>query len=223
MINNLSKKERLLISIVIIIGVFCLYLNFIFIPSITSIIDKTATIDDYNKQIQNIQDTKKKNEKLILDFNTLKIEFDRTSKQLPYSERIPEITRNIKPLIDNSGVTFGPMSVGKPAEFIFTVPAKEVKKDKKDNKDSKVKLMSIALKLTTTGTYPNLIKLIDSIEKVEAENRIATIDNVTFSPSPTAVQANIGLRYYFLSNSKENDLNYEFANNGVFGKEDPFK
>lgn len=221
MLNNLSKKEKLLISVTIIVGVLCLYFNFIFIPSVTSIINKTSIIDDYNKQVQNIKDTKDKNKKLSSNLTTLQGKFDETSKELPYSERIPEIIHDIKPLIDASGATYGPVSFGKSAEYLFTIPGTKTKVSSKDSKETR--LMSFSVNLAESGNYISLMKLIDSIETIKTNNRIATIDNISFSPSPTTVEATIGVHYYFLTDSKDNNLKYEFVNTGVFGKDNPFK
>lgn len=218
MLNSLSKKEKLLVSIVIVIGVIAVYFNFIFVPSIKSIKDKNVIIEDYNKQIQIIADTKSKNNKLKVELVTLQAKSDETSKQLPYSERIPEIARNIKPLVDSSGVTFGPIGFGKAAEYLFTVPGQA-------KTNSKVRLMSLSVSLSETGDYPSLMKLIDSIETngIKTDKRIAAIDTVAFSPSGTSLQATIGLHYYFLTGSKENVLKYEFVDSGVYGKDNPFK
>ena len=222
MLDGLGKKEKLLLGIALFAGILYLYINFLFLPSINSVYDKLSSMDNYNGQIQKIEEARKSSVKLKASLETLQTEFIKNSKQLPTSERIPEVARNIKPLVDGNHLIFGPISFGKGAEYLFTLPGTPNSAKASNSNQIAARVMSFPVSHSETGDFINIMKFIDNIETNDKGTRLTEIDNVSFSGTGSSVQTSIAMHYYFATTAKDSELKYDFVT-GSYGTDNFFK
>lgn len=232
MLNNLSKSEKILLIILGAVIILFVYFRFLLSPTINSVKSENAVITDYKNQVNHIKDTEKINVSLKSKLTKLQAKMDETSKALPDSQRIPELERNLKPMIDKDGLAFGSINFGQAAQAQLTnnsqtaaasttntAQTQTQQAQQTNTARGSISLMSQPINISCTGDYNSIMKFLDDVERDE---RLSQIDSVTFSPSGNLISSAISLHYYYTTNSKQQDLKYDF-NNGKYGKDDLFK
>jgi hypothetical protein len=179
LINNLNRKEKYLIGLVIIICIASLYIRFFFIPTYKQINESKVAIDKYKT-------TQAKETMNKIELNRTK-EIKDLSISLPDVERNSEIAYNIKIMMDKclielDKLTFGDITLFEDGKL-------------KNGINLKGKLFAIPLSIVITGSYSNLDKF---IKLLEGDKRFCEITEINVSHGILdQMIASMGLHYFY--------------------------
>ncbi len=202
--GNLSKRELILLSAVLVIGVMYGYINYFLSPVLSNISSTKANIAADESKLATVKTAGIINKKLKEDLADYNSKLEEAVKALPPSERQPEISYNLKVLADNNKVSLNSVSYGQPAA------------------DGKDKIITSPVGVTVSGSYNNVIGFITSIEK---HKRLAAVESVNLSKkegNEDNVQSIIDINFFNAGTAEANDFKYDF-NNGSYGKDSLFK
>jgi type IV pilus assembly protein PilO len=227
LLNNLSKREKLLVIGGGTLVLFYLYFNFFLKPIDQkikivnqSISEKTVEYDSIEKlKVSNISNAKKLEE--------VKKKYNEALKVLPQNERNPEISYSInifavKNNIKLISVAFGQSveHLAKSSENNSKTPAETptetpIKNDKTNAVDSSIpstnkKLMFAPVTVVISGDYLSTLSFISNMED---DSRLAQIVNISMSSTQevsNALQSTIVLNYYFTEGATKNQPTYDF-------------
>lgn len=231
--KNLSNKEKILLIILIVLATVFLYYKFLILPIRDEYVSTATNVKNLQKQLSGLKQTEASNAKLAKDLAEMKGKYDEAAKSLPKYERVPDIARSLKPIFDNNKVNFTNITFGQAANYdaskngtanaaansnasgSSSAPAQAGSANKND-----LTLMSVPVNISISGDYDNIMACINAIENYE---RITEIDTIGLSGSDKGdIQASLSMRYYFISNTKNDELKYDF-NTGNYGKNNLFK
>ncbi|TDT61960.1 type 4a pilus biogenesis protein PilO [Fonticella tunisiensis] len=233
---NLSKRERTLLIITGVMIFFALYYSYFLSPILKNISDSRANIAIYENELGNLKLTQKLNEKQKKELEVIRDGFEDAAKALPKMERSPEIAYNLKVLGDEKAIIINSLSFGEPSEYKIESNDSNNKADTKDSisegggsdsnktgadaKNQEEKLYVVAVNLSVSGDYINIM---DFISSVENDKRIAEITDVNMSRGQNGkLSAKININYYYVDTKDKGELKYDF-NNRSYGKQNPFE
>lgn len=185
------------------------YFRLLLLPVITEIQVTTKNINKYTEELNSQNSIKLISQNNKNQLEELKSKIQETLKALPESERNPEIAYKVKVLGDKSGVDI---------DFLSFESAQIAKQDEK-NSLNELGIIQVPLTVQVIGEYKNILNFINSIEN---DNRIAEVDRVEISGEDSKLKASISFSYLYMEAENKKDVQYDF-NKGNYGKEDLFK
>lgn len=229
--NNLSKREKYLMLVIGILAVIYVYYSFFLSSVIDNIKTEKSAVASYNKQLQNINEMKASNKKLIGELDALKEKNNKNSIALPNFEKDPEIAYKLKSIADTNKVNISNLSLFQPTTYSQSSSSNssnntnnsQSNNTNTSNNTVNAKagsLLSIPVSLSVNGEYDGIMKFISSIEKDE---RISVINTINLgSQGDSGITAAITLDYFYVAASENDKVEYDF-NKGDYGKDNPFK
>ncbi|MCM8711513.1 type 4a pilus biogenesis protein PilO [Clostridium sp. SYSU_GA19001] len=207
--KNLSKREKIMLITASVLLVLYGYFRLLLLPVITEIQVTTKNINKYTEELNSQNSIKLISQNNKNQLEELKSKIQETLKALPESERNPEIAYKVKVLGDKSGVDI---------DFLSFESAQIAKQDEK-NSLNELGIIQVPLTVQVIGEYKNILNFINSIEN---DNRIAEVDRVEISGEDSKLKASISFSYLYMEAENKKDVQYDF-NKGNYGKEDLFK
>jgi Tfp pilus assembly protein PilO len=230
--KNLSKSEKILITVLLIVVVAYVYFQYLIIPVSNDIDTSKSNIEDYNNELLQLRIVSATNKKLAEDINSLKEKQVEYQKILPNTDRAAEIIRDFKKLGDSNNLTINSLALGQASEYTVQDDTQKVNENNNsatnNNQDnstqaSVVKSMMLPVIITITGDYKSIMGFIKSIEE---GTRIIEVTSVNMTPGGTdkenAINASLNVNIMFIEDGSTDKNQYDF-NNGIYGKEDLFK
>lgn len=208
--TNLSKREKMLLGVLLVVGIGYLYYTLFLNPMLDKIVTSDQTIKKYDAQLQEIKDILATNEKFKKDYDMIMEKYNLYSEKIPYSYRDPEIAYDINILAERS--------------FSEITSIKLDYNTQQTNEEDKIIPIPVSVDLVA-ASYENIIKF---VHLIETDTRIAQIKSLSLTSNTdtnsesTTLNATIGLEYYYVKDNNENAEEYDF-NNGAYGKSDLFK
>lgn len=234
--NNLAKREKLLVILGGGLIFFYVYYSIFLSPIIISITNERKVIASKNIEVASVERLKITNvsNKKKLDGYIKK--FEDAVKQLPKTDRNPEIAYNLNELAIKSKITIDSVSFGVNSDYVedgSTVIAQvegKASEDKTSTTNSTTNTTSQKLKLvpvsiSVSGDYASFLNFVSSIETIEADNRLAEIGSINISAkaeSGNSVQAAIALNYYFSEGTTKEQPTYDNLKDTNVGKDNLF-
>lgn len=217
--KNLSKQEKILLSILAILGIVYIYFNIFLSPLLADLKAARKTLENYDNQLWTARNTKSQNEKLKKDIAALEDNFNEKLKVLPQSARLPEVIRNLKISADSNKITLNNVNFS-------NISSNSTSKNDAANANKKsdiLKLNTVPVTLDISGQYKDISKFIDGLEKGEraAEILNVNINSSTGSQGTSSLRASISLNFIFAEGDNKVDANYDF-NNGNYSKDNLF-
>jgi type IV pilus assembly protein PilO len=231
-VNNLAKREKLLV----ILGggaiIFYLYYSIFLSPIITSITNERKVIASKNIEVASIERLKITNVSNRKKLDEYVKKFEDAIKQLPKTDRNPEIAYNLNGLATKSNITIDSVSFGAISDYVETTSTENTTKEGKEAKDktstastTSQKLKLVPVSISVTGDYASFLSFVSSIETIEADNRLAEIGNINISAKTdggNSVQAAISLNYYFSEGTTKEQPTYDNLKDNNVGKDNLF-
>lgn len=230
--KNLSKSEKFLIAILLIIVVAYVYFQYLIMPVSNDISTSKDKIEEYTNELLQIRIVTASNKKLSEDINTLKVKQAEYQEFLPSTDRAAEVIRDFKRLGDSNKLIINSLALGQAAEYTVQDDAEKLNENNNsaDNSTqanveqaSSVKSMVLPVTISTTGDYNGIMGFIKSIEE---GTRIIEVTSVNMSSEGTnkesLINASITANIMFIQDGTASKNQYDF-NNGIYGKEDLFK
>lgn len=221
--ENLSKREKLLVILLACLIVLYVYLKFFLNPINDKIKAQTQVLNDKKTEYASMEKLKVSNVKNEKKLQQIKNKFDESVKALPKNERNPEISYNINSLAIKNKVNVNTVAFGQIADY-----SAGKKVNNADNATSKntegnnQKLMLVPVTVVISGDYSSMVNFINSIEN---DNRITEIESVSISSKSekqNGLQCNLLLNYYFSTGSDKDQPTYNIKGDNP-GKENLFK
>lgn len=226
--KNLSKSEKLLLGLMVVVVTLYAYFTFFLSPKLEAIAIVNEAItkveDDINANKVAEINNKKQKETLV----ELKKKKDEYKNIVPTSERQPEISNTIKKVSDNNRVNLISVNFGKGSTAEAVKQGNQqnsntaVNEKAAENKD--IKLMSSVVTIVINGEYQNILAF---AKELEENSRITEITSLNIAGSGTAIsnnmlQGNITVNFYYIDGNLGDEETYDF-NKGSYGKDNLFK
>lgn len=219
MLSSLSKREKVLIGILLSFLVLYLYYNFFLSPVFKEINQVKNNISEDMIQLDKIKNTEAEIKKLTVEYDACKLKFADAAKELPESERNPEISYNMKVLGDKNSITLNGITFSDPQEFNSSNQNGTQANNTQKTAPGDIKLNVIPVQINAIGAYPSIMNFVNSIEN---DSRITCIDGININSSDKGLNAAISASYYFTEGIDNIPASYNF-NKGTYGKPDIFK
>jgi Tfp pilus assembly protein PilO len=233
-VKDLSKSEKILIALLLIVLVGYVYYQYIITPITIKVQSAQSSVDKYEQELFQTKLMAASNKKMTEEMAALKADYDKYVKQMPKSHRSAEIIREINRLAADTKVTLIGLTFGNGAEYKAPTNSANVNSadnsvaaagtaQKAETQASIVKIMEVPVSVNIKGDYSSFTAFINSLE---TGSRIANISSVNVvketdkGDRQLAVTLNISFLYVQDGTAFEN--NYDF-NNGNYSKVDPFK
>ncbi len=228
--KSLSKREKVLLIALLLVGITFLYYTYYLAPALNSISALEDSVDNYKLDANNIIRIEASNKKQRDQIKDLKVKYETSVKALPKIERNPEITYELKKSMDSNNImlvsaSFAQASAykGQQAKTEDKNPNEGTKEPQKQENASSTKLMVVPVNLNISGSYTDIVKLIETFEK---SNRITEVTSVVItrddSDPPLKLKASLNLNYYYAESGSATEENYDF-NKDKYGKNDIFQ
>lgn len=204
---NLSKREEVLLGFLLLVGVFSLYLVFLFLPKLQQINNHRQYIKEkefqYNqmKQLHNGKELKS-------ELEDVKEKWLKAKEEIPSSMKLPELYMNLLDIQKDSQVSFHLIefaSLEKASEKVY---------------ENNISLSKVDINVTLTGSYEQVDSFLQSLY---SNKRKLEVTRVHYENREGEVYANMGLVAFALL--KENDsewTQYDFIQGKSYGKSNPF-
>lgn len=226
--NNLNKKEKVLLTVILAACLSFLYIR-LYLPKQTAKIDTLkSNIGDNESKLEALKVTSLLNIKLRKELDELELQYKKTIAAFPKDGRVPEIAYNFDKNSKANNIAISKAAIGESQEY-----QQEKEKNKKEannakGKDAKTaanttnaafKLYVIPTTLSVSGEY---LKVNSFLSAVEKDNRLANIEQILIKTTQGGkVTADLSTNYYYVPGLII-DLKYDF-NDGRKNKEDMFK
>jgi Tfp pilus assembly protein PilO len=215
-VGNLSKREKILVSVGTIVLVFYLYFSFFLNPTYQKIKAQNNVIQEKKNQIANIGELKKSNIANSEKLKDLKTKFSKGFNELPTNEKNPEIARDLDSIAKKSNVTVNSLTFGIGSSTNVaddTNPSATPndatnKKDESSNVNHKVNILPVTLIIN--GDFPAILNFTKNIEE---DDRLAQIVSINISSKGDAsiiLQSNILINYYYTEGENGVNPTYDF-------------
>lgn len=204
-----GKNEVILIFSAVVIAVIVLYWYLILSPMLAKLEPLQTEVSELKTKVTNIDglevDIKNKEKQL----EELKVEYDKSTKVIPKTDRYPELIKEIRTLASEVGVTIQSGNLGKPTLF---TQGSDVQQGQVEGQAEPQGLKTMSLNIVVTGDFP---KVLAFIKKLEDDKKILEVQQVVSNDKSTSIT----LLYYIAGGEEKED--YDF-NNGSYGKENIF-
>jgi type IV pilus assembly protein PilO len=230
--KNLSKSEKFLIALLLIIVVAYVYFQYLIMPVSNDISAVKSKIEEYNNELLQIRIFTASNKKLSEDINTLKEKQVEYQDFLPNTDKAAEVIRDFKKLGDSNKLIINSLALGQASEYTTQDNAQKASENNNSEannnqanstQESIVKSMMLPVTITVSGDYKGILEFIKSIEE---GTRIIEVTSVNISSEgndkENSIKASIIANILFIQDGTKVKNQYDF-NNGIYGKEDLFK
>lgn len=214
--KNLSKQEKILLSILGIAIVFYLYYTFFLTPVLKDISVSKDKISNYEVQLSDISAKEIQIKSLNTKLDELQLKYNDVIDKYPLYEKDPQIGMDLKAQADKNGVSI---------QSVSYTPSVNVSGTTTDTKDTTAKAAQFDMKyetvnLSVSGTYSSILNYVNSIENAE---RYTVVTSLSINKSDSGITGTITANYYFINDNKNNNTNSYSFNNKTYGKSDLFK
>jgi Tfp pilus assembly protein PilO len=232
-LNNLAKREKILVILGGALIFFYLYYSVFLSPINKSIENEKKVLASKNAEVTAIERLKVSNvsNKKKLDGYVKK--FNESVKQLPKNDRNPEIAYNLNDLATKSSINISSVNFGTISDYVAKSTTESSVGETKvpvsnpttnvNTTSQKLKLVPVTISLT--GKYESLLAFISNIESTQTDNRLAEIGSIsisTKSDNANLVQASLVLNYYFSEGSTKEQPTYDDLKGNNVGKDNLF-
>ena len=209
--NNLTKREKLLV-LILIIGILGFgYVQLFLKPLMIDISDMRDRISSDKTQLVAIENMKANKNELISQRDNAVGKNIILMRKLPMTLRDPEIVYDLRRNADAIGVKLVSIGIGKPAEpTTSTAPTK-----------SDISVVPVELKVEA-DSYPNFIAYIDAIEKADRITNVSGVNIATGTVGSATITGTVKVDYFCFNNKTKDAIVYTF-DKGVFGKPNLFQ
>lgn len=234
--NNLAKREKILLILGGGLIFFYLYYSIFLSPIIMSITNERKVIASKNIEVASVERLKITNVSNKKKLDEYVKKFEDAVKQLPKTDRNPEIAYNLNELATKSKITIDSVSFGANSDYVEASSKEntpvEIKPTESKVSDATAsntnttsqKLKLVPVSITVTGDYASFLNFVSGIETIEADNRLAEIGNINISAKTEGnnVQAAMTLNYYFSEGTTKEQPTYDNLKDTNVGKDNLF-
>ncbi|MBU3110250.1 hypothetical protein [Clostridium lacusfryxellense] len=231
--NNLSKREKLLVIVGAILIILYPYYNLFLKPISQKIKIVNQSISDKKIEYNSIEKLKVSNVTNTKKVEGLKIKYDEAMKALPENERNPEISYSINTFATQNNISIVSVAFGQSANYsaisstnnTSTATSNTTTNTKELDisiESSKPRLMFVPVTVSIGGDYLSTLNFINNIE---GDSRLAEVVNISILSTQEQgkeLQSSIVLNYYSTEGTNKNKPSYNIKDDNA-GKTDLFK
>jgi type IV pilus assembly protein PilO len=215
----LSKSEKFLIALLIIMAVGYVYYQYIFTPISKKLVSTRENISNYRTELNQNQILLASNNKLEEEIKELQSKFYEYAADIPKSEREPQILHDLKNLWENKSLNITSITLGAGMPFSETAA-----KEGGTETGVDVKPMIVPLSIDFSGSYDNVMSF---IQELEDSKRITEINSINFSQASdnfadSTVNTKLTASIIYVEDGSEVERQYDF-NNGSYGNRNLFR
>lgn len=221
MLENLSKREKIIVITGSILIIFYLYFSVFLNPIYKKIQVQNNNIRDIKNQLATIEELKGlniTNKEKLESFKTIITEGGR---EIPENERIPEIARNLESIAKESNVIISSLDFGTVTNTGSTDninPSSNTTTAQSTNLNNKINTLPSNLII-----YGNYTSVVNFIANIEDNTRLAQISSINISSEgsiSSVLQASMVINYYYMEGTEDKPI-YDFKDDNT-GKNDLF-
>ena len=214
--GNLSKREKILVTVGTIVLVFYLYFSFFLNPTYQKIKAQNNIIQEKKNKITAIGELKNSNIVRGEKLKNLKNKFSKGFNELPTNEKNPEIARDLDSIAKKSNVTVNSLTfgVGNSTDIAgATNPSATpndttIKKNESSNANYKVNIIPVTLIIN--GDFPSILNFTKNIEEDDRLAQIVSINISSKGDNNVILQSNIVINYYYTEGAIQDNPTYDF-------------
>lgn len=213
--GKLSKREKILIFVLLLLVLGYAYYNFILMPQLNSIRSIDVSIENNKKMLSALEGQQENIDRNKNEMKDLEYYENKYKQNIPESAGIPEIIVYIDEMTKSSGCT--------PVELNFHGNAEEdVKKDNNSKTNENGIVKEIHLSYQVTGSYESIISLEKYIENCARRMIVDKLD-IEKDSEGGILHAYIGIRCFYMENesNSQGTVDYPFLKS-TGGKENIF-
>lgn len=234
-LNNLSKKDKVILAATIIITSLTLGLKFVILPQLEQYTNNLMTLDQKNAERARLSEIPIENKLLEEKAEELKVKYDRAFEEISKTPAVAKIIYDLKGLISSSGVEMESISFSEADVSESDIASKdEVKTDEngavteidrgvsdgempEQQIESEQAVKKQVINISLNGKYDNIMSFIKAIENY---SRVSEVSNISLSQSEDEILS-VSLTANFYNLNYNEGENYDF-NNRAYGKENSF-
>ncbi|NTW72390.1 MAG: hypothetical protein HGA49_09130 [Eubacteriaceae bacterium] len=206
---TLSKREKILVTLLVVVGVFGLYINYLILPIYNQFKADREILNARQTELAELEDLNSGNKLKVAEAKVEELVSQMDAK-MPSDARLASLYLDILGLVNQSGATL--------EQIDFNLPVKESETAFKDSY-----LNGIEVKAIVNGSYENFDKFVE----LSYENtRKLNVDWMLIESNTDSMTATIDLKAYaFLKDGQDLTAydEYDFVENKTFGKVNPYR
>lgn len=212
---KLSKRETILLIILLITIVGYCYYTYILTPQLSNLDAINQKLEDDRVALSELQVSQKNIDNIKKEVDDLNKRAEESEKSIPDASRIPEIIMDFKNVSDASGCTVGKLS--------FNPAVKNPAKNNTENKDAQKNapvIMVIPITFQASGNYNNIMLLLKGIEN---SDRKMAVDRISINKDEGTgiLTADLSINCFYMDKTGTAKIDYTFLNIPS-GKQDIF-
>ena len=165
--KGLSKREKILLSIVLVFGIFAIMVMFVIIPLYNDLSDKTTLYNELT--VQKIQiETKLSTEAATRENHTVVLARHKTNSERFLNTSLSnEIGRMLTTLCDEHGLSPVSQQLSNPKDFTKILSSSGSRPSADDKNGKETVFLMVTATMTVKGDYEDLKSLLDTVEQIE--------------------------------------------------------
>lgn len=213
---NISKREKILLIVLGIIGLCYLYYSIYLIPQLNNLNKASVELENSKKALNGLVVSQKNINEIRSQIDGLNRKAQESLMSMPDSERIPDIILELKSMGETSGCVIN--------QVVFTQapPGGQAKQEtNKGNPAQDMQVLAIPVTCEVDGDYNCIMSFIKSIENSSRKMRV---DKLTLSKGlkDGRLIGSINLSCYYINDSTSGSEGYTYTTNAS-GRQDLFK
>lgn len=206
--NILTKRDKILLGLLIVILIFFVYFKLLLLPSLNSISDIKSSINTNQVKLSDLE-SKKTESTAIKNYLAKNLQKYETAKNeittdLDDRDIVSELSKvcaqdNIK--LTNLTFSTGSIYANSNTTSSTSSNSNTGSETSSNNKISKGQLMTAEASISVSGGLSDIIKFIDNLEHTD---RIAIISMVSLSQSDGTIKASITANYFYFQGKDQN-------------------
>lgn len=192
--NNLTKRDKVLLVILLVLVVSFLYLRFLITPSIEKISNVKADIETNKGKLDTLDNKKIQNQAIRNKLKNLIGKYEDAKLAIPTGVKDAEIVTSISKICSKDNIQLSSLSFSNGVIYSNSNNNTAASSSKTNAQAASGQLMSTEASISITGNLTNIISFIDDFEHTD---RIGIISTVSFSQSDNSFKASITANYFY--------------------------
>ncbi|SHE28625.1 hypothetical protein [Alkalibacter saccharofermentans] len=205
---SLNKREKMLITLLLVVGIGVLYINYLIFPLYDQLMANRQTLSQRQAVLDELQQLSI-GDNLANEETRVDELVSQMDEQIPNDTMLPLLYLDILKLVQDSGSVLEGVD--------FNVPSKE-----DDPGYEGLFLNNIQFRINLMGDYGSLDRFIGSVYE---NTRKMDVVWISYERSEDSLRSNVNLKAYAFLRDGENFTSYtdyEFIEGKPFGRPDPF-
>jgi Tfp pilus assembly protein PilO len=201
--NELTKRDKILLGLLIAILVAFLYYRFLLSPSLEGVSNIKAQVESNQQKEADLENKKILNVQLKKSIAKLETKKDKAEIAITVGSKDGEIVKSLNSLSTKNNVSLSGVTFSTATKFTNLSSAKaQIQTEAQTATVPEDTFMSLGATIEVNGTLSSIINYIDDLEH---EERIANVSNVSISQNDSAYKVVIAAQFFYFTGNGSNN------------------